>query len=234
MKIKNRLDFFTGLGMIAFCCIVMAQLPGLADQVAMFPRAIMAVGIGIGCAVVIKSFLKEGEYGKANPGKITLGVPGGNNTYVGLQIAAALGFEATIVNGNNGNELYAQVLGGHIECAALGSQFFQNATDEGMLVLGDTENRTEDKEGAAPTFVQQGYDLVIETFTYLLASAETPDEICTLISDSVGELMDAGLKDKLDEIGQGGKFTPMDEMGPYVKEYNQKMMDTYNEINAAS
>lgn len=173
------------------------------------------------------------EYGQANPGKITIGVAGGNNTYIGLQMAEALGFEATIVNCNNGNELYAQVLGGHIECAAIGTQFYQNAIDEGMTVLGDTENRTEDKEGAAPSFVQQGYDLVIETFTYLAAPASTPDEICQYMSESIGELMEEGLMTKIDEVGQGGKYMPMNEIGQFVAEYNQKMIETYEEIKAA-
>ena len=170
------------------------------------------------------------EYGKQNPGRITMGVAGGNNTYLAVELSKALGIEATVVNGNNGNELYAQVLGGHIECAILGTQFYQNAMDEGMVVLGSTESRVEDIEGQPKTFKQQGYDCVIETFTYLAAPAGVPDEICKYMSDSIGQLMEEGLKDKIDEMGQGGDYVPMEEMETYVKDYNQKMIDLYTVI----
>lgn len=64
MQIKNWPDFLTGIGMIAFCTIVLTQTGKLANQVAMFPRAVMAVGIGIGIAVLVKSFLVEQEENK--------------------------------------------------------------------------------------------------------------------------------------------------------------------------
>ena len=170
------------------------------------------------------------EYGKQNPGRITMGVAGGNNTYLAVELSKALGIETTVVNGNNGNELYAQVLGGHMECAILGTQFYQNAMDEGMTVLGSTESRMEDIEGQPKTFKQQGYDCAIEAFTYLAAPAGVPDEICKYMSDSVGQLMEEGLKDKIDEMGQGGDYVPMEEMETYVKDYNQKMIDLYTII----
>ncbi len=57
--IKSKTDFFTGIGIILFCSLVLTQMFALPFEVKMFPRAVMLIGVLIGLALILKSIVQK-------------------------------------------------------------------------------------------------------------------------------------------------------------------------------
>lgn len=62
--IKNKADFFVGLGIIAFIVVIWTQTFELADTVRMLPLIVMAIGILMGLGILIMSFFRAGNQEK--------------------------------------------------------------------------------------------------------------------------------------------------------------------------
>lgn len=57
--IKSKTDFFTGIGIILFCGLVLTQMFELPFEVKMFPKAMMLIGVLIGAAIILKSMVQK-------------------------------------------------------------------------------------------------------------------------------------------------------------------------------
>ena len=57
--IKSKTDFFTGIGIILFCGLVLTQMFELPFEVKMFPKAMMLMGVLIGAALILKSMVQK-------------------------------------------------------------------------------------------------------------------------------------------------------------------------------
>lgn len=173
------------------------------------------------------------SYAKANPGKLTIAISGGNTIYGAVLIEEALGIDLTVVNAGSGNNAFTMVLGGHVDCAELDPQYYTNCVNENMTVLGDTDDRTEHVADAADTFKSKGIDIVDTTFNYILAPKGTPDEYVKAVSDMVGELYEKhGLADAIAQTGQKAHYSPTDQFKDVYFAYVDKMMQLYQKINA--
>jgi tripartite-type tricarboxylate transporter receptor subunit TctC len=173
------------------------------------------------------------SYAKAHPGEITIAIPGTNNAYGPAFIEETLGIDISPINSGSGNKVYTDVLGGHVECAWMDSNFLANARAEGLTILADTANRKEQVTDRPDSFLFQGYQLAVESFTYICAPKGTPDSVIKFISDTVGSLIKEG------ELAQGIIATQQDlnfkgyvEFGPYFRDYMASMVSIYNKINA--
>ncbi len=78
--IKSKTDFFTGIGIILFCGLVLTQMFELPFEVKMFPKAMMLMGVLIGAALILKSMVqKKGSFLSAvtaAEGSLLLGIYG--------------------------------------------------------------------------------------------------------------------------------------------------------------
>ncbi len=59
--IKNKKDFFVGLGIVAFITVMWTQTFELLDTVRLLPRAVMAISAVMGLGILIKSFFGKGN-----------------------------------------------------------------------------------------------------------------------------------------------------------------------------
>lgn len=176
----------------------------------------------------IKKFV---EYAKAHPDEITVAIAGGNTAYLPKLVEDALGIKLTVVNAGSGNAAYQQVLGGHVECALIGSQFYLSAITEKLLVLADTANRKQHVPDAADTFLSQGYKVVAENYSYLCAPKGTPTEIVKFMSDSIGKSISTGSLGKaLDDTQQGTNFMGYKAFTPLFKKDLKTLIDVNTKL----
>ena len=172
-------------------------------------------------------------YAKANPGKLTVSVSGSNHFYGVILLEEALGIDLTIVNAGSGSSAYTMLLGGHVECGLLDSNYYENCELEGMAILADTTDNSAVVPDGYSTFTELGYDMVDTNFNYILAPKGTPAEICQFISDAVAKLNDEyDLKTALEATGQNAVYVGYDEFPAEYFEYIDKMVDLYNQTNS--
>ncbi len=173
-------------------------------------------------------------YAKDHPYELTCAVPGSNNAYGVTLLGDAMGVGLTVINAQSGNDAFTMVLGGHVDCAEIGSQFYDSCISEGMIVLGDTSDRAEHVDDAADTFLSMGYDLIDTNFNYILAPKGTPVEILQAMSDFVAEMIENGeLGTALDNTKQGRNFKGYEEFEPFFNDYVGKMIRIYTDIESA-
>ncbi|MBT9780070.1 hypothetical protein GPL15_26745 [Clostridium sp. MCC353] len=169
-------------------------------------------------------------YAKENPGKITIGFPGGGGKAVAVEFMESLGVEFTIINAGNGNDLYSKLLGNHIDCGLIGSQFYQKFMDEGCGVFVQTvEDPSEGIEGL-PTMKEKGYDMVYDVRVLLAVPKGTPQEIIGILDDALKESFEESLKDELIKSGENAKYIDGQELTDYMKAYYEKAIPTMKRI----
>jgi tripartite-type tricarboxylate transporter receptor subunit TctC len=173
-------------------------------------------------------------YAKAHPAEITIAIAGSNHLYVPVLLEEALGIDLTPIVSGSGNKVFADVLGGHVECALMDSSFFASAQAEGLTILADTANRKEHVDGRPDTFLFQGYQVTMETFSYICAPKGTPDEIVAFISDTVSGLIKGGsLEQGIVATQMNLDFKGHETFAPYFRDYMASMVSVYNKIKAA-
>ena len=173
-------------------------------------------------------------YAKEHPGELTVAVAGSNAVFGPLAMEKALDIDLTIVNSGSGNDAYAAVLGGHVDCAMVSTNFYVNATAENLTVLAGTANREEHIDGQPDTFLSMGYDIVNEQFTYVCAPAGTPDEIVKFISDEIGKLAESGvLVEALNATNNECDFMGQEEFAPYFTAYLDEQIQAFEALNEA-
>ena len=170
-------------------------------------------------------------YAKENPGKMTVSVSGSNHIYGVLLLEEALGVDLTVVNAGSGSSAFTMLLGGHVECGLIDSNYYENCELEGITILADTTDNPAVVPEGYHTFLDLGYDMVDTNFNYILAPKGTPEEIITFISDAVAKLMDEyDLGPALQATGQNAVFVPNSEFPDQYFAYIDKMVDLYTQI----
>lgn len=218
-EIPNILVNFKGAAFTAKDIVPVCKLTSKSTILVMKPNSKLTT---------IDEFVK---YAKAHPGEITIAIPGSNNAYGPMKIEDTLGVKLTIVNAGSGNAAYQQVLGGHVECALIGSDSYNNAITEKMIVLADTANRKKHLDNAADTFLSKGIKIVTENFNYICAPKGTPKEIVKFISDSVKKSISEGSLGKaLEDTRQGTDYMDYKKFPPFYSDYVASMMDMYTRI----
>lgn len=173
-------------------------------------------------------------YAKEHPYELTCAVPGSNSAFGPVLLGNELGINLTVINAQSGNNAYTMLLGGHVDCAQIGSQFYENCVAENILVLGDTSDRMDHVEGAADTFASMGYNLVDTNFNYILAPKGTPEEIVRAMSDFIGDQIANGtMADALTKTKQGLNYKGYDDFVDMFNTYTDKMIGIYTEMASA-
>lgn len=155
-------------------------------------------------------------YARANPGRLTVAIPGVNKLNEPLMLEDEFGIDVTPVNSGGGAAAYRELLGGHVEAALLGSQFLDNARSEGMVVLADMANRQERVADQPDSFLSMGYDIVSESFTYVIAPRGISPDIVAFLSSTIQDLFVNGdLEATLLASNQAPMFMGNAEFAPY-------------------
>jgi len=161
------------------------------------------------------------EYAKANPKKITIGIPGEAVASIVWMLMNATGLEFTIVNAQSGGELFALVLGGHIEAALIGAQFYDRLKDGNCPVLAQTVESRKYGVADVPTFSELGINGVEwDTRMLLTAPAGTPQQIIDILSDAIDKsFADGSIVEMLEQGGETPLYIKGEELVKYLDKY---------------
>lgn len=127
---------------------------------------------------------------KANPGKISCGIPGTNNVNMiySTLLAEAAGTTFNFMPFDGGSRVVAEVIGGHVDCGALKPSEVLTQVKAGELKIVGVFN----KDGISilpevPTFESLGYDVFrlgnIQQTAYLMGPKGIDQEIADKIID---------------------------------------------------
>ncbi|MEG1926633.1 MAG: tripartite tricarboxylate transporter substrate binding protein [Ruthenibacterium sp.] len=158
------------------------------------------------------------EDAKANPGKVTLGTPSGIAEVISaIEVNAGTKF-AQIVNDSGANNL-ASLAGGHVDVGLLTSQFYQQALDQGLKVVGITSPERMDLYSDVPTFIESGYDVnVIQDFILIMPKG-APDSVLTPLLAAIDKAGNSQeFKDSLAAINAIPDFRSGKEASTYILE----------------
>ena len=156
------------------------------------------------------------EYAIANPGKLTLGTPSGIAEVMST-LEVNTGTEFTqIVNDSGANNL-ASIAGGHVDIGLLTAQFYQQAVDQGLKVVGVTSPDRLPSCMDVPTFTECGYDVDIVQNFILIMPKGAPENVLTVLRaalDKVGNSQE--FKDSLEAIDAIPAYKGGEEAGTYI------------------
>ncbi len=173
-----------------------------------------------------KTFAEFVEYARKNPRKVTIGTPGGTQIGNVMELAKAIGAELTIINAGNGNQLFTQVAGGHIDIAFIGAQFYPKFQDEKCPVMAQTVGVREDGWADVPTVKELGYDFEFDVRMFVYAPAGTPKEIIGTLSGATAKMFETGLiTDMFKKAGETPKYLTPEQVSDYLKVYNKKSLE---------
>jgi len=133
----------------------------------------------------LKGFI---EYAKENPGKIRIGNPGaGNIQHVACEYFCKLaGIEVTNMPFEGANPAVAALLGGHVEAVFTGvTEVTPHYKSGAFRILAVTSEKRMETMPDAPTFKEQGYDVLFGVWYGVLAPKDTPDEVVVKLAEAL-------------------------------------------------
>lgn len=134
----------------------------------------MGVALNTG-ATTAKEFV---EWARRNPGKATYGTPGlgGQNAFLGVQLAKAAGIELTIAPYKGSPPMVTDLVGGHVPSAiSLMDGLMAHHRSGRIRVIGVFTKERSPLMPDIPTFAEQGIDVTSgEGWTAMWARAGTP------------------------------------------------------------
>lgn len=164
-----------------------------------------------------RDFKEFVEYARANPKKVTIGTPGGTQMANVQAMARAIGAELTVINAGNGNQLFTQVAGGHIDVGFIGAQFYPKFQDEKCPVIAQTVAIREDGWADVPTVKEMGYDFEFDVRMFICAPAGTPDDVVKVLGDATKKMFDSGLiTEMFIKSGEKPKYQSYEELNAYL------------------
>ena len=124
------------------------------------------------------------EFAKANPGRLTIGTPSGVAEVMStLEMNTGAKF-TQIVNDSGANNL-ASIAGGHIDVGILTAQFYQQAVDQNLKVVGVMSDDRFPSCPDVPTFVETGYDVVVTQNWIVIMPKGAPEQVLTRLKAAV-------------------------------------------------
>lgn len=133
------------------------------------------------------------EYAKDHPGEITIGNPavGGSWNIAAATFAEMAGIQVTHVPYEGTNEAVTAAVGGHIGAVVASVPEVQAQVLAGQLkVIGVMSAERSDALPDAPTFTEQGYDLITGTWRGMALPKGVPAAERQIIIDALTKAMD--------------------------------------------
>ncbi len=176
----------------------------------------------------------------ADPGSITVGggsSPGGPDHLFPMQLASALGIDATEVNYvtyDGGGPLAAALLGNKIQVGFSGLSEFEGQIESGelrVLAVSGEERNTQSSLTEVPTLQEAGIDLVFINWRGVLAPPDVSDE---RRDELVGYLEEMHASPEwaatLEERGWTDAFITGDDFDAFLVEQDERVSTTLDEL----
>lgn len=173
-------------------------------------------------------------YAKEHPGEVLVGMNGARSGGNGLllMVEKAAGVDFTEVNYSGGAEQVKAVLGGEIQVLNSNAMHQVSYADQ-LRPLGFAgENRYPLAEDA-PTFKEQGYDVIDYITRGLVAPPGTPEPIVAHLREGMAEMAkDSAFKEDLAKNGLALDFMNAEDVKAYADDFTEKqawVFDTFRE-----
>ena len=158
------------------------------------------------------------SYAKANPGKLTMGLPSPIQNMSLTLFENGTGVDVTGVVYEGGNKLFADLLGGHVDAAILSAKFVKQAAENNLVVLG---LMLEDRLSSYPevqTFAEQGYEIVNPAVRMLVGPKGISDEVVAKLEAALTEGFQADMKKNIETIGEVPNLLIGEELDAFLKD----------------
>lgn len=128
---------------------------------------------------------------KEKPGSVSYATPApGTTQHISMERFANMqGIELTHIGGKGGKGAVTKALSGEVDFVFVGASNYTSLAKSGDLrVLGVADEQRVPYLPDAPTFEEQGYDLVAKVWFGLLAPAGTPDDVLVKLRAAVATI----------------------------------------------
>ncbi|MFZ4453776.1 tripartite tricarboxylate transporter substrate binding protein [Salibacterium aidingense] len=180
-----------------------------------------------------KSLEEMFEYGKENPGEVTLGASGGGPKTEAAMTMHYGEFEGTIVDFTGSAETVKALLAGDIDAGMLTPSYLPTLSPEGAEPLAYfTEEKVEDYE-EVPSFQELGFEVDIAHNPVFVLPTGVPEEVREVIMEAMNKVGEKSeVKEQFEEINTVYKYMEGEELEEYsdsLLEIIETMADEYEE-----
>lgn len=169
------------------------------------------------------------EYARNNPGEVSINAHGygGDDDLAIRKMIDLTGVELKIVNNNSTSESITQVLGGHIDVLAANVGEIKNKVVNGELrALGVMWEERSEFLPEVPTFLEQGYDVVMFAGRVISGPAGLPDDITTTIQEAIiTATEDPAYQKRTEELGLQLDLRTGDPLMKFLKKNEQMVKE---------
>lgn len=167
-----------------------------------------------------KSLSEVISYAKANPGKLTMGLPSPTQKMSLALYEKATETDVTDVVYGGGNKVFADLLGGHVEMGILGAKFVKQAKEQGLTILGIMLDDRLDSVGDIPTFKEQGYPMSNPACRMLVGpkgiSQDKVDVLVAALRDGFAE--GGEMKKNIEALGESPLLVVGADLAEFLKQ----------------
>ncbi len=153
-------------------------------------RSMLTYNIGKAVPPEVRSLPDFVAWCKANPAKAAYATTaaGGTPHFVGMMVASAAGVAMTPVHYRGGAPALQDLLGGHVPASVNPvSEVISLARSGSLRMLGVTGSRRSRFLPDVPNMREQGYDVVIDSWSGLFVPVRTPPAVVSALSAALAE-----------------------------------------------
>jgi tripartite-type tricarboxylate transporter receptor subunit TctC len=168
-------------------------------------RSMLTFNVGPLVPESVKSLKDFVEWCKANPGIANYGTTsaGGTPHFVGVMLSQASGVKMTAVHYRGGAPALQDLIGGHVAAAVNPTSEAIPLAESGKLrILAVTGSERSRFLPNIPTIREQGFDVVIDSWSGFFLPAGTPPNVVAALNKAVAEAIQQ--PDVLDSLAKSG------------------------------
>ena len=170
------------------------------------------------------------SYAKAHPGEVTIGHTGvGSDDFIaGMKFMEAADVELnSIAYANGTGDEITALLGGHIDVGVFNASEYSNY--EGLKLLGTMASERVEIIPDCPTFIEQGYDIIMSSDRGFAVPAGTDMAIVEKIAAAVEETINnPEFQKKAADLNLLLNYRGPEEFTKYIQDYSVQMQELYN------
>ena len=153
-------------------------------------KSMLTFNVGPMVPATVKSLSDFVQWCKANPDRANFATTaaGGTPHFVGVMLSNASGVKMTAVHYRGGAPAMQDLIGGHIASAVNPTSEAMPLAETGQLrILAVTGSRRSKFLPNVPTIKEQGYDVVLDTWSGIFLPSKTPPNIVAALSKAIAD-----------------------------------------------
>lgn len=184
-------------------------------------RSMLTFNVGPMVPADVKTLPDFARWAKVNPDKANFATTaaGGTPHFVGIMIANAAGVNLTPVHYRGGAPAIQDLVGGHIAASVNPvSEALPLAQDGKVRILAGTGSKRSPLVPDLPTIKEQGYDVVLDSWSGVFLPSRTPMEIVNALNKAIGDA--CKMPDIVESLAKSGNepgWQPQPEFAARVK-----------------